>query len=196
MTLDAIQTCLADALTADLVLSTGGASVGEYDFLKEAMSRLGVQLLFSKVKLKPGKPITFGLANGTPVFALPGNPISAMVTFEIFVRPAIRKMLGDPQPHPPVFNAELQSEYMRRPGRLELARAYVERGETGLRASMASKQGSGDFSSVVGTNALVILPAEEGHFKAGAVVEVIPWSHPWGEYEARFIELISAPPVT
>src|SRR5262249_17932304 len=89
-----IRAAFAEALRADVVISSGGVSVGEFDFVKAALDELGVRQDFWKVAMKPGKPIAFGESGGRPVFGLPGNPASSMVTFELFVRPALRRMLG------------------------------------------------------------------------------------------------------
>ena len=188
--LEAIEASLRDGLTADLVITTGGASMGDYDFMREAMTRLGVENIFWKIRIKPGKPVGFGVAGGTPLISLPGNPVSAMVTFEILVRPAIRKMLGALRPHPPTFSARLKQQHNRRPGRLEFARAHAKRTPGGLEVELTQTQGSGDFSSAAGTNALAILPPDCGILKEGETVEVIPWSHAWDESEEIFIDRV------
>ena len=112
---------------------------------------------------------------GTPVVGLPGNPISAMVTFEVLVAPCLRKMLGDPSPHPQPIAARLAHGYQRRPGRVEIARALATREGDEVIVTLASQQGSGSLPSFVGVNALVILPADKAELHAGDQVETILW---------------------
>ncbi len=97
--LDAIEARIAAGRTADVLVSSAGVSVGDLDFVKEALTRAGAELTLWRVSMRPGRPITFGLLQGRPVFGLPGNPVSAMVTFELFVRPALRAMAGHRRVH-------------------------------------------------------------------------------------------------
>lgn len=170
---DAIAARLEDASAADVVLSTGGVSVGEYDLVHEALRRIGVEIELWKVRIKPGKPITFGRRGRVPVVGLPGNPVSAVVTFEVFVRPGLRRMLGDPAPHPPTVGVELAAPYRHRPGRVELARASLSRDGERLVARLHRLQGSGSLPSLVGVDALVILPADRERFEPGERLEAI-----------------------
>ena len=165
---------LQDALRADLVITVGGVSVGEYDYVKAAFERTGVDASFWKVRVKPGKPLTFGRAGGTPVVGLPGNPISAMVTFEAFVRPCLRAMLGDPRPHRLRHPVRLAHPHRHSPGRPELARATVSRAEDGaLTAQLLEQQGSGSLPSMVGVDALVMLPMGQRDFAAGETLQAV-----------------------
>jgi len=177
---------LQEALTADLVISCGGVSVGDYDHVKEAFDRVGISADFWKVAVKPGKPLTFGLAGRTPVVGLPGNPISAMVTFEAFVRPGLRKMLGDPRPHRVRHEVTLTHPHRHSPGRPELGRATVARTESGLAATMLRLQGSGSLPSMVGVDALVMLPRGVRDFAAGATLQAILLRDGQGASEAPF----------
>ena len=170
---DVIAARVEEALAADVVLSTGGVSVGEHDHVQAALARAGVSLSFWKVRMKPGKPVAFGTHGKTPVVGLPGNPVSAMVTFEVFVRPALRRMLGDPQPHPPPITVHLTAPYERKPGRLELARAKLAHAGERTLAHLHRLQGSGSLPSMVGVDALVIFPSERAAFPAGAPVAAI-----------------------
>ncbi len=174
---DAITRALEDALRADVVLSTGGVSVGEYDFVHEALRRAGVTVDLWKVRIKPGKPITFGTRGRVPVVGLPGNPVSAAVTFEVFVRPGLRRMLGDPAPHPSPVVVELAEPHERKAGRIELARASLAREEGRLLARLSRLQGSGSLPSMVGADAVVILPAGRGRFEAGERLEALVLRH-------------------
>ncbi|RMG15047.1 MAG: molybdopterin molybdenumtransferase MoeA [Planctomycetota bacterium] len=163
----AIEAAVREGLRADLLLTLGGVSVGEYDFVRGALAACGVRERFWKVAVKPGKPISFGLAGTTPVVGLPGNPVSAMVTFEVFVRPGLRRLQGDPRPYRPRVEVALASDHRRRAGRLELARARLEAGGHPPRAHLLARQGSGSLPSMVGVDALVLLPPEREEFVAG-----------------------------
>ena len=162
-----------EALTANLVVTCGGVSVGDYDLVKQAFDAHGVQASFWKIRMKPGKPLTFGLRGHTPLVGLPGNPVSAMVTFEVFVRPAIRKMVGDPRPFRVRHSVELAADHRHSPGRPELIRATVERLDNRLLARPLRLQGSGSLPSMVGVDALVLLDAGRRDFLAGEVRDAI-----------------------
>jgi len=170
-----IEVALRDALRFDVVLTMGGVSVGAYDFVQDAFRRVGIAPDFWKVRIKPGKPLTFGVHQGKPLVGLPGNPISAMVTFEVLVAPCLRRMLGDPKPHPQPVPALLTHPYRRRPGRVEISRGRVQRSGEQLEVTLHDRQGSGSLSSFVGVNALVILPSDQGELEAGDRVDVMPW---------------------
>lgn len=173
--LAAIEDVLSKALEADVVITTGGVSVGSYDLVQQAFDNLGIQRGFWKVRIKPGKPIAFALHDQTPVIGLPGNPISAMVTFEILVLPCIRRMLGDRSPHPQPVPATLRGHYRKRPGRVEIARGVAERQGALLEVTLHPRQGSGSLPSFVGVNALALLPADRGEFVEGDVLDVLLW---------------------
>jgi molybdopterin molybdotransferase len=174
-TLPEIEAALRKALEADVVITMGGVSVGAYDFVHEAFKNVGIEPGFWKVRIKPGKPLAFAQYEGKPVVGLPGNPISAMVTFEVLVAPCLRKMLGDPQPHPQPVVARLRDAYRRRPGRVEIARAVATREGDEVVVALHDRQGSGSLPSFVGVNALVILPADRAELAAGDKVEAILW---------------------
>jgi molybdopterin molybdotransferase len=170
-----IEAALRTALEADVVITMGGVSVGAYDLVQEAFAKVGIEPGFWKVRIKPGKPLAFAQLDGKPVVGLPGNPISAMVTFEILLAPCLRKMLGDPAPHPQPFVARLRDGYRRRPGRVEIARAVATREGDEIIVALHDRQGSGSLPSFVGINALVILPADKAELQAGEEVDAIPW---------------------
>ena len=135
--------------------------------MHEAFKNVGIEPGFWKVRIKPGKPLSFAKYRGKPVIGVPGNPISAMVAFEVLVAPCLRKMLGDPQPHPQPVVARLREPYRRRPGRVEIARAVATREGDEIVVTLHQLQGSGSLPSFVGVNALVILPADRGELEAG-----------------------------
>lgn len=174
-TLPDIEAALRKALEADVVITMGGVSVGEYDFVHEAFKNVGIESGFWKVRIKPGKPLAFAQYRGKPVIGVPGNPISAMVTFEVLIAPCLRKMLGDPRPHPQPILARLREPYRRRPGRVEIARAVATRDGDEIVVALHDRQGSGSLPSFVGINALVILPADKSELSAGEQVEAILW---------------------
>lgn len=173
--LQEIEAALRKALGADVVITMGGVSVGAYDLVQEAFANVGIEPGFWKVRIKPGKPLAFAQHDGKPVVGLPGNPMSAMVTFEILLAPCLRKMLGDPAPHPQPFVARLRDGYRRRPGRVEIARAVATREGDEIIVALHDQQGSGSLPSFVGINALVILPADKAELRAGEQVDAIPW---------------------
>ena len=170
-----IEAALRKALEADVVITMGGVSVGAYDFVQEAFENVGIEPGFWKVRIKPGKPLAFAQFEGKPVIGVPGNPISAMITFEILVAPCLRKMLGDPRPHPQPVLARLRDGYRRRPGRVEIARATATREGDEIVVTLHDRQGSGSLPSFVGINALVILPSDKAELAAGEQVEALLW---------------------
>lgn len=170
-----IEAALRKALEADVVITTGGVSVGAYDFIHEAFENVGIEPGFWKVGIKPGRPLTVAQYDGKPVIGVPGNPMSAMVTFEVLIAPCLRKMLGDPQPHPQPVMARLRNSYHRQPGRVEIARGIATREGDEIIVALHDLQGSGSLPSFVGINTLVILPADKAQFAAGERVEAILW---------------------
>lgn len=171
--LELITRRVAEGLKADLLLTSGGVSVGAYDFVREAFEANGIAANFWKVRVKPGKPLTFGTAGRVPVVGLPGNPVSALVTFEVFVRPGLRRMMGDPRPYRPLRHLELGADHRHSTGRPELARARVRREGDRWVADMHRLQGSGSLPSMVGIDALVLLDADTAEFAAGTALPAI-----------------------
>lgn len=145
-------------LSADCIVSSGGVSVGDFDFVKDVLKELGSEMRFWKVAMKPGKPLAFGIIGGKPAFGLPGNPISSMVAFEQFVRPALLKMLGRTDIFKRPFNALLTKSIKKKPGRMHFVRAVLEEKDGQLYATPQEGQGSGILSSMVKSNCLIILP--------------------------------------
>jgi molybdopterin molybdotransferase len=180
--LDAIAAVLEQALRADVVLSAGGVSVGEYDLMAAAFERAGVRARFAKIAIKPGKPLWFGQHGSVPVVGLPGNPVSALVTFELFVRPALRHMLGHTAPYPSPIEVRLEHAYRHATGRVELARASLtgaaHEGDSRPLARLHALQGSGSLPSMVAVDALVVLDANVESFAAGAIVPALPLRTP------------------
>jgi molybdopterin molybdotransferase len=169
----AIARHLEGARFADVLLTVGGVSVGDHDFTRDVLAELGCELRFWKVNMKPGKPLAFGRWEGRPVFGLPGNPASAMVTFELFVRPALRKMMGHSDLGRPRARARLLEAISKEDGRRHYVRAVVERNADTLVVRALRKQSSGQLTSMVGVNALAILPEDSRGVAAGEAVEVV-----------------------
>ncbi|VAX32737.1 Molybdopterin molybdenumtransferase [hydrothermal vent metagenome] len=163
---------ISSGLSADFLIISGGVSMGDYDFVIEVLEKLGVTMHLWKVAMKPGKPVAFGTKDGRPVFGLPGNPVSSMVTFEQFVRPAILKTSGRTQISRPLITATLQEDIHKRPGRRQFLRAILslENGIYQVRSTGA--QGSAVLMSLVKANALMILPEEGDLIKAGTKISV------------------------
>jgi molybdopterin molybdotransferase len=158
---------------ADIMLLSGGVSVGDYDIVKDVLVEDGIREIFWKVKIKPGKPIFFGVLNQTLIFGLPGYPLSSLITFEFLVRPAILKMLGRTQLHRRKIKAKLTEEIKRKPGRLEYQRASLTYQEGKYYVTPTSLQLSSALSSLVQADCLIELTPEVSAIKKGEPVEVI-----------------------
>lgn len=169
-TLEATEAALRNALRGcDLLLTVGGVSVGEHDLVRAALSRVGAELEFWKVQIRPGKPLAFGRHGATSILGLPGNPVSAQLTFSLFGMPLLRAMQGDRAPVPPRGRARLHSALRQSPGRTGFYRAQLQ----GDLALTASNQASGSAVSLAQADALVIVPAESAGLAAGDSVEFI-----------------------
>jgi molybdopterin molybdotransferase len=156
----------------DLFLTSGGVSVGDFDVVKEVLAAEG-DMSFWRVRMKPGKPFAFGQIGGVPLLGLPGNPVSAMVSFELFARAAISKMLGLEEWKRPTVEATLMNEVKRKDERRHYWRVRVELREGEYRAYLTGEQGSGILSSMVQANGLAIIPEDWNHAPAGSRVKVM-----------------------
>ena len=169
---DATRAALERALAeADVVCVSGGVSVGPHDHVKAELAALGVEEHFWGVRLKPGKPTWFGARGRVLVFGLPGNPVSAMVTFQLFARPALRALQGD-QAGPVRSSGTLAAPVRLSPKREQAVRVRLEAGDRGWLATPTGEQGSHRLTSMLGAGALAIVPAGEGELAAGARVEL------------------------
>lgn len=153
-----LATKLRQALRADVVLTTGGVSVGEYDYVKDVLNDLGVAIKFDKVAMRPGRPCTFGVMPGKLVFGLPGNPVSCMVGFEQFVRPALLKMTGWRHLFRPVRYAALTEEVRTKKNLTYFLRVSVYARDGALYATTTGDQGSGILKSMLQANGLMLVP--------------------------------------
>jgi molybdenum cofactor synthesis domain-containing protein len=171
---DALRAAIEEALaTADVVVTSGGVSVGEKDLVKSTMLDLGVEQVFWGVKFKPGKPLFYGKRGETRLFGLPGNPVSAMVCFDLFVRPALMAMMGREDRRRPRIEVFFERDIVNKFGRLHAMRVSLARTERGWLAESVGAQGSGLVSSLTKADALALIgPAAEG-IPAGEPVEAI-----------------------
>lgn len=171
-TLDATCDKIRAGLNADLLVITGGVSVGDRDFVKMAIEKLGGTVTFWKVNMKPGKPLAFAMLSGKPVFALPGNPVAAMVSFELFVRPSILKAMGHRRVFRPIVKAHLQEPATNKGKRPHLVRGIVSVKDDRYYVSTTGNQSSGRLSSLIQGNGLIRL-APETSLVTGAETDVM-----------------------
>ena len=156
----------------DVVVVCGGVSVGEHDHVRSALAELGAEQVFWGIALRPGKPTWFGVAPaGELVFGLPGNPVSAIVTFLMLARPAVRALLGG-QPNRDRTMAVLDEDYVKRPGRAHAIRCRLELLDDGWHARPTGEQGSHILTSMLGADALALIPTASDGVQAGAPVEI------------------------
>jgi molybdopterin molybdotransferase len=159
--------------SCDLIVSTAGVSVGAYDHLRPVLEEMGCTMVVSRVRMRPGSPTSFGLVRRVPWIGLPGNPVSTMVCFELFVRPAIRKMQG----HTLLYRRTVRTvteDAIRTPGRLmHFLRAVVRETPEGYRARLTGPQGSGILTSMARANALLIVPEDADELPAGAMLSAL-----------------------
>jgi molybdopterin molybdotransferase len=168
--LEATELAIRAALRgSDLLVTVGGVSVGEHDLVRAALVNVGAELEFWKVQIKPGKPLAFGRFGETRVLGLPGNPVSAQLTFALFGMPLLRAMQGDRRPVPPRGRARLSSDLSQKTGRTGFYRAVLD----GDVAVTATNQASGSAASLAYADVLLIVPADSSGYKAGESVELI-----------------------
>jgi molybdopterin molybdotransferase len=167
-----IAAALATGFEADVLVVSGGVSAGEYDLVEPALARFGVEVLFDKVAIKPGAPLVFGRRGETLVFGVPGNPVSAQVTFDAFVRPALLRMQGARVVDRPVLEAELTAPLRNRSGRRAHLPVRLRRRAERLEAVPVRSQGSGDLAAHAHANALAVLDADRTRAEPGERVEV------------------------
>jgi len=167
-----IKDKIKEALSADLLLTSGGVSMGNYDLVKDVLAKQG-EISFWTVRMKPGKPLAFGMIKGVPHLGLPGNPVSSMITFELFARPAILKMMGKKNLSKPTIEATLEGHIKNTDGRRIFARAIVSREGNRYLARIAGPQGSGILTSMSRANGLVIVPEDVEAVEEGEIVKVL-----------------------
>lgn len=170
---DELEEKLRLGMNADIIITSGGVSVGDYDHVKDVVKGLGGDLRLWKVAIKPGKPLAFSVLNGRPMFGLPGNPVASMVTFEIFVRPAILKMMGHKKIFRPIIDATIKSDLKKKEQRRHFIRASVQSDVDGYAVETTGDQGSHMMTSMTKANGLIIFHENETSIKAGDKVKVM-----------------------
>jgi molybdopterin molybdotransferase len=175
---DSLREHLERAKGCDLLVTTAGISVGEHDYLRAVLEALGAELRFWKLRMRPGAPVGFGVLGTLPWIGLPGNPVSTMVTFELFVRPAIRKMLGHPLPFRRTVPVRVAQPIKLGPKLQHFLRAVVTPAGDGLEVRLTGPQGSGILTSMVKANALLIIPEGQHETPEGAIAGALVLDDP------------------
>jgi molybdopterin molybdotransferase len=164
---------LARAKGADILVLTGGVSVGDYDLVRDELRTAGVKPVFWQVRIKPGKPVFFGRRGSQLVFGLPGNPASAMVTFLLFVQPAIERLLGRKKPGPTGGRAVLTEDVVLKPGRTQFLRGVLDAEGAVLKVAPYPDQKSGVLRSMARSRVLIVVQADVSHLEKGRDVEIL-----------------------
>lgn len=167
-----VERYLAQGLRYDVLLVSGGSSVGVHDLVRPALEKLGVEMKFWRVAMKPGHPLAFGVKGKTLVFGLPGNPVASMVCVEEFVVPALRQMMGNRRRFRRIVSARLGRAIKHKPGRTEFVRVQLTRDAEGFMANDTGNQSSGVLLSMAQAEGLLIVPAESIGLAAGEAVTV------------------------
>jgi molybdopterin molybdotransferase len=167
------RAALERALEHDVVISTGGVSVGEHDLVRDVGFELGVREVFWRIAMRPGKPLAFGVRGATLVFGLPGNPVSTLVGFELFVRPALLGLQGAPDPRPPFGSGVLETDVRRLAERDDLIRVRVERRDGQLLLSPLAGQQSHQIAVTAQADGLALIPRGDGQLSAGTAVRFL-----------------------
>jgi len=178
-TREALVERLAEAKGADVLVSSGGVSVGEFDFVKEALESVGARLDFWRVAIKPGKPLAVGVLGETLVFGLPGNPVSSFVTFELFVRPTLMALQGRTVTSRRTVRAKVQGTYAKKPGMTHYLRAELSREGPLTLARMRDQQSSGALTSIAGAHGLMVVEDASSGFSDGDLLDVIVLREDW-----------------
>ena len=183
---DSLRQHLALALDCDLLVTTAGISVGEHDYVRSVLDELGAQQRFWKLRMRPGAPVGFGLLGEVPWIGLPGNPVSTMVTYELFVHPAIRRMMG----HQRVFRRSVPVRMAEpihlKPKLQHFLRGIVTEGPNDPEARLTGPQGSGILTSMVLANALLVIPEGQHETPVGATVPALILNDPVHQEQPGF----------
>jgi molybdopterin molybdotransferase len=175
-TRESLRERLEEARGCDALVTTAGISVGEHDHVREVMEGLGTEVRFWRVRARPGSALAFGRVaglGGIPWFGLPGNPVSTLVTFEVFVRPALLRMCGRRAVFPPTEPARLAGRVSVKPGLTNFLRVRLDRDDGALVASLTGSQSSGVLTSMAAADGLLVVPESGGEFEAGDTLPVI-----------------------
>jgi molybdopterin molybdotransferase len=173
-TADAHVAALTDALEHDVVITSGGVSVGAHDLVRDAARRLGVEEVFWRVAVRPGKPLTFGVRGDTLVFGLPGNPVSTLVCFELFVRPALLALQGARDPAPELVIGALATTVRRNPERDDFIRVRVRHADGTVVLEPLRDQQSHQIAIAAQADGLARIPTGTGELAAGTEVSFLP----------------------
>jgi len=164
---------IKEGLQADVFITSAGVSSGDRDLVRGVLAEFGIKEVFWKLKIKPGHPTAFGMCHDTPVFSLPGNPVSTLLTFEEFVRPALLKMMGHHTVLKTLYRATLTEPIKKRPGRLQILRVSLKLNQDGeLTVSSAGDQNTGILRTLVDAQGIALLAAERDFFAAGEKIDV------------------------
>jgi len=183
---ESLREHLRRALDCDLLVTTAGISVGEHDYVRAVLEELGAEQRFWKLRMRPGAPVGFGVLEGIPWIGLPGNPVSTMVTFELFVRPAIRKMCGHAEPFRRAVPVRMAEPISLKPKLQHFLRGVVREAPGGPEARLTGPQGSGILTSMVLANALLVIPEGQFDTPAGAEVTAIRLDDPRHQDQPAF----------
>lgn len=171
-TVESLREKFSQAMDSDMILTSGGVSVGDFDLVKNIMAEQG-EINFWRINMRPGKPVAFGHIGSTPLLGLPGNPVSAAVTFELFGRPVLRKMAGHTRLSRPQVEVVAEDGIRERASRRHYVRAHVEWRDGRFVAHTTGKQGSNIMTSLLNANALVIVPEGGVEIKAGETAQAL-----------------------
>ncbi len=163
---------LQSAMGLDVLITTGGVSKGRYDFVRDALRSMGIKILVERIAMKPGKPCVFGRKGSMLFFGLPGNPVSTMVSFIQFVRPALLRLMGATRVDKPVVNAVLDERIMKKTGRTHFIRGFFTVQDGEFHVNTTGPQGSGILRSMSSANCLIILPADTAEVSPGERVAI------------------------
>jgi molybdopterin molybdotransferase len=164
---------IEEGLQADVLITSAGVSAGDHDYVREVLEEFKVEEVFWKLKIKPGHPTAFGMQGHTPVFSLPGNPVSTLLTFEEFVRPALLKMMGHHSVLKTLHRATLSEPIKKKKGRLQILRVSVTLDQDGeMVVSSAGDQNTGIQNSLVAAQGIALLEAEREFFAAGEKIDI------------------------
>jgi molybdopterin molybdotransferase len=176
---------ISDGLNADAMITSAGVSAGDRDLVRPILEELGVKQLFWRVDVKPGGPTAFGMKDGKPIFSLPGNPVSTMMTFEEFVRPALLKMMGHKRVIKPFLSAVLQDEVRKKAGKTNLLRVRLRIADGKYLAYSSGNQNTGMLKTMLLADAIAVLPAKRTLFSRGDEVDVHILSTNFGMVDAK-----------
>lgn len=165
------QLKMMEGLKADALITSAGVSAGDRDLVRDVLNKLEVEQIFWRVEMKPGGPTAFGMKEGKPVFSLPGNPVSTMVTFEEFVRPALLKMMGHKRVIKPFIKVVLQNEARKKPGKINFLRVSLRSANDKYLAYSSGDQNTGILKTMLMADAIAVLPADRTMFFPGDEVD-------------------------